>query len=47
MGYGLGDAAWGHGFETEAARDLLQWALDTLDLSRVPGRDRYAQRGIG
>jgi ribosomal-protein-alanine N-acetyltransferase len=35
MGYCLDDAAWGHGYATEAARTLLQWAFDTLDLNRV------------
>ena len=35
LGYCLDDAAWGHGYATEGARALLQWALDTLDLNRV------------
>ena len=35
LGYCLGDAAWGHGYATEAARAVLQWAFDTLDLNRV------------
>jgi [ribosomal protein S5]-alanine N-acetyltransferase len=35
MGYCLDDAAWGNGYATEAARALLQWAFDTLDLNRV------------
>jgi [ribosomal protein S5]-alanine N-acetyltransferase len=35
MGYCLGDEAWGHGYATEAACALLQWAFDTLDLNRV------------
>jgi ribosomal-protein-alanine N-acetyltransferase len=35
MGYCLDDAAWGHGYATEAGRALLQWAFDTLDLNRV------------
>ena len=34
-GYCLDDAAWGHGYATEAAGGLLQWAFDTLDLNRV------------
>jgi [ribosomal protein S5]-alanine N-acetyltransferase len=34
-GYCLDDAAWGHGYATEAGRALLQWAFDTLDLNRV------------
>jgi ribosomal-protein-alanine N-acetyltransferase len=35
LGYCLADAAWGHGYATEAASALLQWAFDTLDLNRV------------
>jgi RimJ/RimL family protein N-acetyltransferase len=35
LGYCLVDTAWGHGYATEAARALLQWAFDTLDLNRV------------
>ena len=35
MGYCFEDAAWGHGYATEAARALLQWAFDTLELNRV------------
>jgi RimJ/RimL family protein N-acetyltransferase len=35
MGYCLDDAAWGHGYATEAARALLRWAFDALDLNRV------------
>ena len=35
LGYCLGEAAWGHGYATEAAGALLQWAFDTLDLNRV------------
>jgi ribosomal-protein-alanine N-acetyltransferase len=35
LGYCLDDAAWGHGYATEAARALLQWAFDALDLNRV------------
>jgi ribosomal-protein-alanine N-acetyltransferase len=35
LGYCLSDAAWGHGYATEAAHGLLQWAYDTLDLNRV------------
>ncbi|MDX6299434.1 MAG: [ribosomal protein S5]-alanine N-acetyltransferase [Nocardioidaceae bacterium] len=35
MGYCLDDAAWGHGYATEAAHAILQWAFDALDLNRV------------
>jgi RimJ/RimL family protein N-acetyltransferase len=35
LGYCFSDAAWGHGYATEAARELLRWAFDALDLNRV------------
>lgn len=35
LGYVLGEPAWGHGYATEAARALLTWAFDALDLNRV------------
>ena len=35
LGYCLDDAAWGRGYATEAARALLEWAFDTLDMNRV------------
>ena len=35
LGYCFGEAAWGHGYATEAARALLTWAYETLDLNRV------------
>ena len=35
LGYVLGEPMWGHGYATEAARAVLRWAFDTLDLNRV------------
>src|SRR5689334_1545269 len=35
LGYCFDEAAWGHGFATEAARVLLRWAFGTLDLNRI------------
>jgi ribosomal-protein-alanine N-acetyltransferase len=35
IGFCYAEAAWGHGYATEAARALLQWAFDTSDLNRV------------
>jgi RimJ/RimL family protein N-acetyltransferase len=35
LGYCFTEASWGHGYATEAARAVLQWAFDTLDLNRV------------
>lgn len=35
LGYCYDHAAWGQGYATEAARALLDWAFDTLDLNRV------------
>jgi RimJ/RimL family protein N-acetyltransferase len=35
LGYCFGEAAWGHGYATEAAGALLRWAFETLDLNRV------------
>ncbi|ANB10484.1 GCN5 family acetyltransferase [Streptomyces ambofaciens] len=35
LGYCLTEAMWGHGYATEAAHALLQWAFDTLDLHRI------------
>ena len=35
LGYLLGEAAWGHGYATEAAEALLRWGFDELDLNRV------------
>ncbi|MGP6171620.1 GNAT family N-acetyltransferase [Microbacterium sp. A196] len=35
LGYCLTEAAWGHGYATEAAHALLEWAFETLDLNRV------------
>jgi RimJ/RimL family protein N-acetyltransferase len=35
LGFCLTSAEWGHGYATEAARALLGWAYDVLDLNRV------------
>jgi ribosomal-protein-alanine N-acetyltransferase len=35
MGYCFNEAAWGHGYATEAGQAVLQWAFDTLGLNRV------------
>lgn len=35
LGFCLNQASWGHGYATEAARALLDWAFKTLDLNRV------------
>ena len=35
LGYCYHRTAWGHGYATEAARALLGWAFDTVDLNRV------------
>jgi [ribosomal protein S5]-alanine N-acetyltransferase len=35
LGYCLTEAAWGHGYATEAARGVLRWGFETLDLNRV------------
>jgi RimJ/RimL family protein N-acetyltransferase len=35
LGYVFTSASWGHGYATEAAGALLDWAFDTLDLNRV------------
>lgn len=35
LGYCLDEAAWGHGYATEAAGAVLGWAFETLDLNRV------------
>ena len=35
LGYCLTQAAWGHGYATEAARAVLVWAFEALDLNRV------------
>jgi len=35
IGYCLNEESWGHGYATEAAETLLDWAYQTLDLNRV------------
>lgn len=35
LGYCLEEAAWGRGYATEAARAVLGWAFEALDLNRV------------
>ncbi|SCK58468.1 Protein N-acetyltransferase, RimJ/RimL family [Streptomyces sp. WMMB 714] len=35
LGYCFDEAAWGHGYATEAAHSLLRWGFDTLNLNRV------------
>jgi ribosomal-protein-alanine N-acetyltransferase len=35
LGYCFAEAAWGHGYATEAARAVLDWAYGALDLNRV------------
>ena len=48
IGYCLDNTAWGHGFATEAAGAVLQWAFGTLDLNRVQSgadtRNRASER---
>lgn len=35
LGYALGDAYWGHGYMTEAARALVHYGMDTLQLQLI------------
>ncbi len=35
LGYCFENAVWGHGYATESARVLLQWAFGTLEVNRV------------
>ncbi len=48
IGYCLAETAWGHGYATEAAGAMVQWAFDTLDLNRLQSeadtRNRASER---
>ncbi|MCB0022606.1 MAG: GNAT family N-acetyltransferase [Caldilinea sp.] len=48
IGYCLAEKAWGHGYATEAAGAMVQWAFDTLDLNRIQSeadtRNRASER---
>ena len=46
MGYCLDDAAWGHGYATEARARLAAVGIRHAGPESSPGRDRYPQRGI-
>jgi len=35
LGYCLAPDSWGNGYATEAARALLDWGFDSLDLNRI------------
>ena len=35
MGYCFASSAWGQGYASEAARSVLTWAFNSLDLNRV------------
>ncbi len=35
LGYVLAERFWGQGYASEAARALLEWAFDAMDLNRV------------
>lgn len=35
LGYWIGKAWWGQGYASEAAREILAWGFDALDLHRV------------
>ena len=46
LGYCYDHAAWGHGYATEAAYALLQWAFDTSELNRVQAETDTRTHGV-